>query len=81
MSDLEYLPKETTIRRTSASFSSDEKQHEKEHDNIEVISDVHGEVYDDIRDIDLGEDGKEKPIGMSCSLTPTFLSLNAFLSS
>lgn len=66
MSDLEYLPKETTIRRTSASFSSDEKQHdEKGHDaNIEVISEVPGEVYDDLRDIDLGEDGKEKPIGM-----------------
>jgi hypothetical protein len=44
------------------SLHSDEKFDEK-HDAVEVAEPILGDVYDDIRAIDLGEDGKERPIG------------------
>lgn len=33
-------------------------------DSVEIATSIQGDVYDDIRAIDLGEDGKERPIGM-----------------
>lgn len=31
--------------------------------SVEVAGSIQGDVYDDIRAIDMGEDGKERPIG------------------
>ena len=45
----------------SKSFS-DEKHSTEKVDKAESIQEI-GEVYDDIRIIDLGEDGRERPIG------------------
>lgn len=42
---------------------SNEKSVDKESGSIEVAQALDGDVYDDIRAIDLGEDGKERPIG------------------
>ena len=42
---------------------SDEKLDEKVNDKVDVAQDFQGEVYDDIRAIDLDETGKERPIG------------------
>jgi hypothetical protein len=39
----------------------DEKSNEK--GSIEVAESIKGDVYEEIRDIDMGEDGKERPIG------------------
>ena len=45
-------------------FHSNEKVEEK-HGVVEASEPFQGDVYDDIRAIDIGEDGKERPIGMS----------------
>ena len=43
---------------------NDEKINEKgENKSIELASELQGDVYDDTRAIDLGTDGKERPIG------------------
>ena len=50
------------------SFSSEkEKGGGKEKPTVEVVGDDLGEVFDDVRDIDLDENGKERPIGESRS--------------
>lgn len=45
--------------------SLNEKYNEKD-DSASAIHHV-GDVYDDVRDIDLGDDGKERPIGEQLS--------------
>ena len=50
---------------------SDEKVKEKEterKESVEVTSELPGDVYEDIRAIDLGADGKERPIGRSTTV-------------
>jgi hypothetical protein len=42
----------------------------KERDFLDTDSDI-GEVCDDVRAIDMGEDGKEKPIGRFTSWHPS----------
>ena len=50
----------------SGPFSNDVKVNEKEaNESIEVTSEPPGDVYNDSRAIDLGADGKERPIGRS----------------
>lgn len=36
---------------------------EKKGSSVDVVHAIVGDVYEDIRVIDLGEDGKERPIG------------------
>lgn len=50
-------------RQFADSLHSDEKYDEKS-GSVEIAEPITGDVYDDIRAIDLGEDGKERPIGM-----------------
>ncbi len=56
----------------SRSFHSDEKGSpiDEKRDSADVVTDVsfQGDVYDDLRVIDMGEDGKERPIGIPLSL-------------
>jgi hypothetical protein len=48
----------------SGPFFNDEKVNEKEsNESVEETSDLPGDVYEDSRAIDLGADGKERPIG------------------
>jgi hypothetical protein len=55
----EALPSPEARKRKDA--FSDETYNEK--GSIEVAESIKGDVYDDIREIDMGEDGKERPIG------------------
>lgn len=65
---IEDLPAEK--RDSPASGSLDEKYDEKA-DRASVVHSVHvDDVYADVRDIDLGDDGKERPIGESLIITP-----------
>lgn len=64
MPEVQGLPTVPHDAEHSKSSSIDEKLNEKS-DSASVVQSVHGDVYDDIRDIDIGEDGKERPIGMS----------------
>lgn len=44
---------------------SDEKLDEKRsQDGVETVESIKGDVYEDIRDIDLDENGRERPIGI-----------------
>ena len=56
------LPKD--VERKSSNYS-DEKVSSEQHpsEKVEVAEELTGEVYDDVRAIDLDEDGKERPIG------------------
>jgi len=52
--------------------SFNEKIDEKGANNaVEVTNEVHGDMYDDTRAIDLGADGKERPIGKLSFRYPT----------
>ena len=51
-----------SLPKHADSLPSDEKLDEK-HGAIEVAVPIEGDVYDDIRAIDLGDDGQERPIG------------------
>ncbi|KIM37745.1 hypothetical protein M413DRAFT_254678 [Hebeloma cylindrosporum] len=57
------------------SSHSDEKFDEKVNDNVEVAQDFQGEVYDDIRAIDLDESGKERPIVTDIDVATRLVSL------
>ena len=51
------------------SFFNNEKVNEKEaNEFVEVTSELPGDVYEDSRAIDLGADGKERPIGRSITV-------------
>lgn len=70
MAAVDPLPRSSQGRGDSP---NDEKLNEKANSSsVEVAGAFKGEVFDDIRDIDLGEDGKERPIG---KLLPCFGSL------
>lgn len=61
MAAVESLPARAAPERVE---SIDEKFDEKaEQSSVFVADPVKGDVYDDLRDIDMGEDGKERPIG------------------
>ena len=68
MAEINSMPV-TSPEREKAESYSDEKAGDKENGSIEIASDLQGDVYDDIRAIDMGEDGKERPIGMIFSAT------------
>ena len=60
-------------------FSNDEKLNEKEpeaNESVEVSSDLPGDVYEDSRAIDLGADGKERPIGRSTAVNSDLQRIN-----
>lgn len=48
-----------------AALEADEKGSGEKYSSgsIEIAASIQGDVYDDIRAIDMGEDGKERPIG------------------
>ena len=50
-------------------LSNDEKINEKGENKSIELSELQGDVYDDRRAIDLGTDGKERPIGTSVQPT------------
>ena len=59
-----FNPKLLELER-GPSFN-DEKVKEKEpFESVEVTNELPGDVYEDSRAIDLGADGKERPIGRS----------------
>ena len=58
------MAKSVDVERKSSTYS-DEKVNVNE--KTESVNSAPGEVYADVRDIDLDEDGKERPIGMSHS--------------
>ncbi|KAJ3513900.1 hypothetical protein NLJ89_g2700 [Agrocybe chaxingu] len=74
MAALASLPSQPAHSRTD-SFG-DEKGLEKEKaGSVEIAHSIHedvGDVYDDVRAIDLGEDGKERPIGESLVSCPSY---------
>ncbi|KAG5353605.1 hypothetical protein C0989_004713 [Termitomyces sp. Mn162] len=41
-----------------------ESYNDEKRDSVEIAESIKGDVYDDLRVIDLGEDGKERPIGI-----------------
>jgi hypothetical protein len=69
MADVATLPKDP--ERNSVSLSSADEKHADEknvafnekHPVDDVFDQINGDVYDDVRAIDLDENGKEKPIG------------------
>ncbi|KAF8200156.1 peptide transporter MTD1 [Pholiota molesta] len=64
MAAIDSLPINPLHTEKDGSFS-DEKSGDKENGSIEITADFQGDVYDDLRAIDMGEDGKERPIGKS----------------
>ncbi|TCD60776.1 hypothetical protein EIP91_009533, partial [Steccherinum ochraceum] len=61
------------VERKSSSL--DEKFNEKG-DSVSIVHDTQvGDVYDDVRDIDLGEDGKERPIETDVDIATRLISL------
>ncbi|KAI0071867.1 peptide transporter MTD1 [Panus rudis PR-1116 ss-1] len=71
LQDLPSVPRD--VERTKSS-SLDEKYGEKT-DSVSVVNHVTGDVYDDVRDIDLGEDGKERPIETDVDIATRLISL------
>ncbi|KAG6917369.1 hypothetical protein DXG01_002834 [Tephrocybe rancida] len=55
------------------SFSDDEKHDEK--GSIDIAESIKGDVYDDLRVIDMGEDGKERPIETDIDVATRLISL------
>jgi hypothetical protein len=51
----------------------DEKNEKNERSSVDVAEPVIAEVYDDVRAIDLDDNGKERPIGDSFSSSATRL--------
>lgn len=66
MAAIDSLPINPLHTEKDGSFS-DEKGGDKENGSIEIAADFQGDVYDDLRAIDMGEDGKERPIGKKFS--------------
>jgi hypothetical protein len=58
--DVESAHPPPTFSESDEKFKFNEK-----HSVVEVAEPIHGDVFEDVRDIDLGEDGKERPIGIS----------------
>ncbi|KAF9456897.1 peptide transporter MTD1 [Collybia nuda] len=56
-------------------FFDDEKFTEKADKSGDVASPLQGEVYDDVRDIDLGENGRERPIVTDIDVATRLISL------
>lgn len=62
MDPVQTLPKNDSAILERGDSYSDEK-HLDEKATAPLTDEVVGDVYDDVRIIDLGEDGKERPIG------------------
>ena len=60
MAEIDTAPSRAPIDEKGTSFS-DEKVGSKE-GSVDIA--LEGDVYDDVRAIDMGEDGKERPIGL-----------------
>ena len=75
--DMNALPKVENVPPTPGSF--DEKESLKEKDGFPTVDDfdvaVVGDVYEDVRAIDLGENGKERPIGTRYLIPQLFRSI------
>ncbi|KAF9002895.1 peptide transporter MTD1 [Cyathus striatus] len=71
---VQSLPAQGSLER---GLSFDDKRYlEKDASgSIEAVSSVHEEVYDDVRAIDLGEDGKERPIETDIDVATRLISL------
>ena len=75
MAAVDSFPKQPLHKRNDSFGEEKVSDEEKaESGSIEVASSLHGDVYDDFRAIDMGEDGKERPIGkiyITTSLSPS----------
>jgi hypothetical protein len=57
-----------TFPQRGLSFNDDKIKEKEPNESIELTTEPPGDVYDDSRAIDLGADGKERPIGRVYSL-------------
>ncbi|KAF8147837.1 peptide transporter MTD1 [Crassisporium funariophilum] len=74
MAAIESLPAHAALERGTSSY--DEKFKEKgEEGSVEVASSIHGDVYENIRSIDMGADGKERPIETDIDVATRLISL------
>lgn len=62
MAEIDTAPSRVPVNEKDTSFS-DEKAGSKE-GSVDIALGLEGDVYDDVRAIDMGEDGKERPIGL-----------------
>ena len=53
---------------TGPLFNDDKFREKEANESVEVTSELPGDVYEDTRAIDLGADGKERPIGGSTTV-------------
>ncbi|KAF8055167.1 peptide transporter MTD1 [Lyophyllum atratum] len=58
-----------------ASYSEEKLDEKAERSSIDVAESIKGDVYDDIRSIDMGEDGKERPIETDIDVATRLISL------
>lgn len=69
MATVNSLPAHPINERTDSFGDEKGITQEKGSDgSVEIAGSIQGDVYDDIRAIDMGEDGKERPIGMDTTL-------------
>lgn len=63
MAAVDSLPRSGPERGDSFNDEKlDEKNEKGDNSSIEIAQSIKGEVYDDVRAIDVDEDGKERPI-------------------
>ncbi|KAF9481085.1 peptide transporter MTD1 [Pholiota conissans] len=74
MAEINSMPVTSSEREKAESYS-DENAGDKENGSIKIASDLQGDVYDDIRAIDMGEDGKERPIETDIDVATRLISL------
>ncbi|KAG6857484.1 hypothetical protein H0H87_002109 [Tephrocybe sp. NHM501043] len=55
--------------------SFDDEKHNEKGGSIDVAESIKGDVYDDVRIIDMGEDGKERPIETDIDVVTRLISL------
>jgi hypothetical protein len=64
MADIDPVQRVSDVERTP-SFGDEKYDEKDEKSSIQVAEPVTAEVYDDVREIDLDDNGKERPIGNS----------------
>ncbi|KAJ7599039.1 peptide transporter MTD1 [Mycena floridula] len=73
MATLDATPR---LERGDSYSDSDEKNFDEKKDHGVDVPVVEGDVFDDVRDIDLGEDGKERPIVTDIDVATRLISLD-----
>lgn len=68
MTTTEALPTLSAQHDAEQKRSFNDEKHDRKSDSIEIAESLKGDVYDDLRIIDMDENGKERPIGMFSEL-------------